>query len=153
MSDKKIYLPNSDITLTLRIPTPEEMLERHKQEREYHYHMLRAYAAANWDNSDIDHTVLEWTGDYLTLTLLEQCFTKQDALAWLTEEIRMALGDGRDVSDYLTMLAHGPDHPVLVHMSSDNRITVGDGWHRIAIAIIRQTPIKAVIGRDKKETP
>lgn len=153
MSEEKIQLSNSNINVTFRHPTLDELNEQVRKIKEAYRRELRLYAEAYWDNSDIDHRKLEWSGEDLSLALMmEQCFTKEDALQWLAHEIKTTQGDGRSIDDYLTMLADGPKYPVVVHLDADNTLTVGDGWHRIAIAVIRQTPLLAVVGRDKKET-
>jgi len=152
MSEQKIHLSNSDIIVTMRSPTLDQLYEVDLRRRKQYQQQLCEYAEAFWDNSDVDHRVLEWSGEILSLSLMEQCFTKEDALQWLAQEIKTTYGDGRSIDDYLMMLAHGSKHPVVVYLDENNTLTVGDGWHRIAIAMIRQTTVYAVVGRDKKET-
>lgn len=89
-----------------------------------------------------------WSAEELPLEVMQQCFSQSEAVKWISVEISLAHSDGRSHGEtYSYMLDHGSSDPVVVTLDKDNVITVIDGWHRIAIGVVRNQPVKAVIGR------
>lgn len=80
--------------------------------------------------------------------LIRECFTLEGAKIWLRNEITRLTNDGYSfrAQTYLIMLARGINDPAIITFNTDGGLRVGDGWHRIAISIIRNEPLKAIIG-------
>lgn len=80
--------------------------------------------------------------------LVRECFTLSRAKVWLCNEIARLTNDGYSfkAQTYLVMLATGINEPAIITFNSHGGMRVGDGWHRIAISIIRNEPLKAIIG-------
>lgn len=84
----------------------------------------------------------------LSRLLHEGCFaTREDAFAWLANEIRMFHDDGMPerADHYRRMLFEPIDEPIVVG-EVDGKARIWDGWHRAAVAIIRGEPIRAIVG-------
>lgn len=119
--------------------------------------LLRSYVASCRDDdpSDLDYIPTDeavWTEEPLLVESMLQCFGQAGAMTWIAKEIATRVSDGLDATPYISMLAKGVIYSVVVTMTPEGKLNVCDGWHRIAIAVIRNEPIKAVVGRRPTST-
>jgi len=68
-----------------------------------------------------------------------------EARSYLEAEIRMRVKDELPHADFVDMLRHGVNEPVVV-TCINGVYRIWDGYHRIATAIIRGEPILALVG-------
>lgn len=70
----------------------------------------------------------------------------EEAQQWLDSEIAMHEADGVPQDHWVTFLHEGIDEPVVVG-EADGQRRLWDGYHRTAIAMMRQEPLLALVGR------
>ncbi len=115
--------------------------------------LLRSYVVACRDDDPDEPDFIPtdeavWTEEMLPVESMLQCFGRFEAVEWIAKEIATRVNDGiMNTAPYINMLASGVVYKVVVTMTAEGKLTVCDGWHRIAIAIIRNEPIRAVVGR------
>lgn len=119
--------------------------------------LLRSYVASCRDDDPDEPDYIPtdeavWTEEPLQVESMIQCFGVESAKQWIAKEIASRVSDGLDATQYIHMLARGVIYSVVVTMTPEGKLNVCDGWHRIAIAIIRNEPIRAVVGRRPTST-
>lgn len=92
----------------------------------------------------------DWSLEWLDPQDLKAFDSSQAAKAWIDDEIEILQesGEGVRALTYQKMLIDGILDPIIVGKSSES-ISVWDGFHRIAISMVRNERILCIIGQLK----
>lgn len=114
--------------------------------------VLRAEAQAHWHDLDdgsacfFDPQTASWSFVTIQPKGLGAFASKAAAESWIAEEIAMSRknGSGR-ATHYERLLAEGVRDPIVIGSTLDSS-SLWDGWHRLAICMVRGEPVTAIYG-------
>lgn len=111
---------------------------------------LHSYDHDDGSSSFFKPDLADWSLEWLDPQDLKAFDSKQAAKSWIDDEIEILQesGEGMRALTYQKMLIDGILDPIIVGKSSES-ISVWDGFHRIAISMVRNERILCIVGQLK----
>lgn len=97
-----------------------------------------------------DVSLATWTLVSITPEMLNLFKSIEDASSWIHDEINFLKADGNigRAKSYEDMIANGIQDPVIVGKRL-NDLALWDGFHRVAISMVRKEPVLTILGEYK----
>lgn len=95
-------------------------------------------------------TLANWSVVSIPPKMLNSFKDDQEASIWINEEISFLKADGNigRAKMYEDMLLNGVQNPIIVGKRSNN-LALWDGFHRVAISMVRKETILTILGEYK----